>query len=398
MPVGLLGKFSKRVQNQDIHFKHVCVLFGSRYNHLFHKGIAAYASRTRWHLTVTTHPVGIPITSKSEIDGILVADQFSHADLRPLLDRGIPGVCLIVRVDDAPLSLVIGDNVEIGRLAGEHFKERGFRHFAFVGSAGPLWSKLRMQGFRDATRAGASSFENLETWPSSSWLDENWTSDKEALAKRLQQLPRPCALFCAHDPIACSVLQVCLELGLKVPEEVAILGADNDPLYCGSVAIPISSVIHDLESIGFQAAQELDRLIDEGSDRITTKLIPPLGVSTRRSTDHRAIDNQVILAALRFIEHNHSRNIGVTDVATSVSIPLRTLQHLFRKELNESVVDCITRIRLARAQEWLARSTVPIAEVAAKTGFTSSEYFHRIFKAEFGFTPQAFRKASKGKI
>jgi LacI family transcriptional regulator len=369
-------------------FKQVLVLLGSRYNHIFHRGIAAYASRTRWHLTVSGQPVGSPITVPKSIHGVLIADDFPDSDLEPFIKAEIPTVSLLARPKEGPFSLVIGDNRGLGRIAGEHFRERGFRNFAFFGP-NSLWSNLRMEGFREVVMPKANRFLNIDTPSAAKKMNLDWEHDKQILSHTLRNLVKPCAVFCANDPLACRVLDVCLELGRQVPEEVAILGVDNDPLYCGSVAIPLSSVIHDLQSIGYKAAEELERLM-KGAPT-SQQIIMPLGIVTRRSTDHKAVENPSVLAALRFIEEHYSRNIGVTDVAEGVSAPLRTLQHLFRKELDESVVDCIKRIRLAKAQEWLARPSVPVAEVAARCGFSSSEYFHRVFKSQLGCTPQEFR-------
>jgi len=372
-------------------FRHVLVLFGPRYNHIFHRGIAAYARQTRWHLSVLVHTGSEPLPAMKSVDGVLIADDFPAHVLKPLLDSGMPGVSLLARSDGLGVAQVIGDNVEIGRLAGEHFRERGFKNYAYLGPSDSLWGNRRRDGFRDTVAEVASTFAEIHLMPTLGRSPLDWLTEKRTLVAQLEALPRPCALFCVSDPLACRVLDVCLELGLKVPEEVAILGVDDDPLYCESVAVPLSSVRHDVESVGFCAAQHLERMMN-GERVVPSGAVAPLGIAVRRSTDHYAAEHPAVLAALSFIDEHHARNIGVADVAAAANLPLRTLQHLFRAELHESVVERLTRTRFAKAKEWLTRSSVPISTVARQAGFASSGYFHRIFKTRQGCTPVAFRK------
>lgn len=378
-----------------IKFKHVLVLFGTRYNNPFHRGIATYARQASWHLSVWMHPDSQPFPAMESVDGVLVADDFPEDILRLLLDSGVPGVSLIARSDGLEFAQVAGDNLEIGRVAGEHFRERGFKNYAYFGPSDSLWSRLRRDGFRNEVADSAETYAEIRALPILGRAPLEWAGEKRTLGEQILTLPRPCGIFCVSDPLACRVLDVCLELGLKVPEEMAILGVDDDPIYCESVAVPISSVRHDVESVGFRAAQRLEHLMNGGAvsppERVT-----PLGIAVRRSTDHYAADDPAVLSALRFIDEHYPRNIGVADVATAAGRPLRTLQHLFRKELRESVVERITRTRLASAKEWLERSSLPVAEVASRTGFASSGYFHRVFKSRFGCTPAQFAKRTKG--
>ena len=379
-----------------IKFKQVLVLFGTRYNHLFHRGIAAYARQTIWHLSVWMHPDSQPFPAMGSVDGVLVADDFPERVLRPLLDSGVPGVSLIARSDGLEFAQVAGDNFGIGQMAGEHFRERGFKNYAYFGPSDALWSSLRRDGFRQAVAEPAETFAEIRALPTPGRAPLQWAEEKRALCTQIAALPRPCALFCVSDPLACRVLDACLELGLKVPEEMAILGVDDDPLYCESVAVPISSGRHDVATVGVRAAQQLERLMN-GGEFLEAERIAPLGIAVRRSTDHYAAEDPAVLVALHFMDENYAKNIGVADVATATGRSLRTLQSLFRKELHESVVERITRTRLAKAKEWLERSSIPVAEVAARTGFSSSGYFHRVFKSRFGCTPAQFAKQIKGK-
>ena len=378
-----------------INFKHVAVLFGPYYNHLFHMGIAAYARQTSWHLSVWVNTDSQNFPDMGSVDGVLVADAFPAQVLRPLIDAAVPGVSLIARADGLGLSQMAGDNLGIGRLAGEHLRERGFKHYAYFGPADPLWSNLRRDGFRNAVAESAETFVEIPALSFAGSAKRGWTREKLNLDARVTALPRPCGLFCASDPLACRVLNVCLESGLGVPEDMAILGVNDDPLYCESVAVPISSVRHDLKSVGFRAAQRLEQLMN-GGEFLPAEVIAPLGIAARRSTDRYATGNAAVLAALRYIDENHSKNIGVADVAAATGRPLRTLQYLFRQELHESVGERITRTRLTKATEWLERSPLQVAEIAARTGFSSSGYFHRVFKSRLGCTPAQFAKRAKG--
>lgn len=251
-----------------------------------------------------------------------------------------------------------------------------------------------MEGFRESLAEAAVTFTQIRSRSSIGRISADWAADQRTVGAQISGLPRPCALFCVNDPLACRMLDACLEMDIHVPQEIAIIGVDDDPLYCESVAVPLSSVRHDVESIGYRAAVRLERLMESGNVP-SVEVVAPLGVAVRSSTDHRAVENPAVLKAMRFIEDHHARNIGVTDVASATGMPLRALQQLFREELHESMVERITAVRIERAQELLARSNVPVAEIAARTGFSSSAYFHRIFKRHRKCTPVAYRKASQ---
>ena len=376
-------------------FQHILILFGAHYNHLFHRGIAGFARKAPWHLSVWVHPLQAPLPQVRSVDGVLLAGDFSTEILRPLMEAGVPSVGLIAQKDDLGIPRVVGDNLAIGRLAGEHFRQRGFKNFAYAGPVDSLWSQLRAEGFRSTVEGGKARLQFIAANPAADLAELDWNCERTRLGRLISALPKPCALFCASDPLACRVLDVCLELDLKVPEEVAILGVDDDPLYCEPVALPLSSVRHDVESIGFRAAERLHQVM-HGLSVPAIDMISPLGVTVRKSTDYYAAENPAVLAALHFIDQNHCRQISVAHVAEAVNRPMRTLQALFQKELGQSVLERLIQTRIAKACQLLANSSFSVTDIAARTGFTSSGYFHRVFKARIGLAPLAYRKNPHG--
>lgn len=370
-------------------FKHVLILFGAHYNHQFHRGIAGFARTARWHLSVCVHSLQAPLPQVNSVDGILLAGDFPAKTLGLLMEARLPAVGLIAQQDGVGIARVVGDNVAIGRLAGVHFRQRGFRNFAYVGPSDTLWSQLRMQGF--SANIGRAKAQLIPADPNPNLADLDWNRERTRLGTLLGQLPKPCALFCASDPLACRVLDVCLEASLKVPEEMAILGVDDDPLYCESVAVPLSSVRHDVESIGFRAAERLQQIMC-GHAVPMEEMIGPLGVTARQSTQHCATEEPSVLAALQFIEQNHCHPISVADVAQAAHRSKRSLQSVFKKELGHSVVERLIQTRIAKACDLLLNTSVSATDIAARTGFTSSGYFHRLFKLRVGMTPLVYRQ------
>jgi LacI family transcriptional regulator len=206
------------------------------------------------------------------------------------------------------------------------------------------------------------------------------------------RLPRPIGLMACYDFKAQQLLVVCRELDIAVPEEVAVVGVDNDRLLCDLANPPLSSVIPNTHRTGYEAARILDRLMAGENMPPESHLIEPLGIQTRQSSDTLAIDDPDVAIAVRFIREHAIEGIDVSDVLARVSLSRRALESRFRRIINRTPHQEIMRVRIERVKMLLLASDFSLAEIAAITGFEHVEYLSVAFKREAGQTPRQYRK------
>jgi LacI family transcriptional regulator len=201
----------------------------------------------------------------------------------------------------------------------------------------------------------------------------------------------PMAVMACNDRSAVALLAVCRSAGLRVPEDVAVLGVDNDELMQSLANPPLSTINTARERIGFEAAAMLERLMQGKAIDGDLVLVPPKDVITRRSTDALAINDPDVVAAARFIQHHAGRQIGVLDVARRATISRRQLERRFRDALGRTIHDEILRCRVDRARSLLIESDLTLPQVAMASGFAAASYFTTVFRRELGTTPGEFR-------
>jgi LacI family transcriptional regulator len=291
---------------------------------------------------------------------------------------------------------VLPDNERIGSLAANHFLERGFKHIALF-NFGDWWMETeRRPAFRAAIQSAGATYHEIEYHRHFSRAMPNSSSAEHSalgwLMDELRRLPKPLGVFAPTDDLAVLVLRVCLEAGLRVPEEVAVLGCDNGPLICDYAPVRISSVDPDLERQGYEAAQLLDRLMDGQPPPRGPILIPPKGVVTRQSTDILAVPHVPIARALRFIWEHYREPIQIPDIAKAVGISRRGLEYAFRQHLHRSVTEEITRRRVEHARNLLENTDLKAQDVAEQTGFRGLVYFSKVFKKAVGVGPREYRR------
>jgi LacI family transcriptional regulator len=287
------------------------------------------------------------------------------------------------------------DDALMARMAAEHLLERGFRRLAFVGEPQFNWSVFREQHFIECCReAGIACEVFRETKRTTSRT--RLQSEQRRLAAWLTQLEKPVGLWACYDIKAQQILDLCRELNLGVPEEVAVLGVDDDRLLCNLCTPPLSSVAPDSYRTGYVAAELLDRMLAGEAVSPRPHLIPPLGVVTRQSTDILAIEDADVAAALRLIREQAREGIDVGDVLRVIPVSRRVLETKFRKLVGRTPHEEILRVRLQRVRQLLLQTDLPIAEVAVRAGFTHPEYLTVAFRRELGVTPSVFRTQHGG--
>ncbi len=224
---------------------------------------------------------------------------------------------------------------------------------------------------------------------------------QEELGRWLASLPKPIGVMACNDIRGQQVLNLCRRLDLAVPEEVAIIGVDNDEILCELSDPPLSSVAPDTLRIGYDAAVLLDRLMAGGNSPSKPILIPPYGIVTRRSTEVLALDDRQLAVGLRFIRNHAFGPIHINEVAKVAGLCRRVFERRFAAKMGRSPKAEVTRLRLEKVKQLLTDTNWNLSQIAEKTGFNYGEYLHRVFTQKTGTTPGQFRghaKLTSGRI
>jgi LacI family transcriptional regulator len=221
---------------------------------------------------------------------------------------------------------------------------------------------------------------------------EVWEQQQRSLAQWLQGLPKPLGVMTTNDLMGQQILEACQRLQIRVPEEVAVVGADNDEPICRIASPPLSSVIINDHQRGYEAAALLDRMMSGAPPPIEPIYVEPAGVATRASTDIMAIEDQAIVEALRFLRDHCCERINVDDVVKEVPLSRSVLERRFRKVVGRSINSEIVRLRINRAVELLTETALELKVVAQRAGFGTQSYMNAVFQAKVGKTPGSFRR------
>lgn len=307
----------------------------------------------------------------------------------------VPVVDLSGCLSDSPFPTIRSDETAVGRMAAEHLMGRGFKRFAFCGLNGFDWSDRRRAAFEERLAAAGFQCEAFDT-PTR----RSSTKDHDAHGKRFEQdlmrwlesLPEQTGLMACNDSRGRQVHNCCRELGIAVPDALAIIGVDKDEVLCELSSLPLSSVILNAQQIGYEAAALLDRLMAGESAPDEPVLVKPIGVAERHSTDVLAIEDRQIASALKYIREHACDGVDVETLLRAVPLSRSVLERRFSQILGSSPKGEILRVRLGRVCQLLAESDLSLAEVAGKAGFDHPEYMSRLFRKKMGITPGEFRK------
>ena len=358
------------------------------------QGIARYmASHHRWSVYFEQSELGTAPPAwlaSSHWDGIL-SRPTDPALAQRLRRMQVPVVDLNDLYENLELPWVGSNHQAIGRLGASHFLERGFRNFAFCGFSQELWARQRREGFCAAVAPDNLSIPVYES-PWRGAAVTRWDLENEHLGQWLKRLPKPIGVMACNDARALHLLDACHQLGILVPEEVAVLGVDNEEIFCELGNPALSSVAPDAERIGYQAAELLDQLMAGHPPPSQRILIDPVGVVTRRSSDTLAIKEWAVSAAIRFISEQALHGCTVTDVTNFVGVSRSFLERGFRQHLKRSPQAEIRRVQVNRIKQLLAETDFTLERISELSGFEHPEYLSVVFKRLFGQTPGQYRK------
>ncbi|MCH6257652.1 DNA-binding transcriptional regulator [Puniceicoccaceae bacterium K14] len=348
-----------------------------------------------WSIRLTEHGRGAnpPSWLKNwQGDGIIarVENKFIANTLKA---TGLPVVDVSAALRNPPFDRVATDSEAATQLAFEHLKERGLTQFAYCGDSRFQWSLQRQKYFANIVKF--SGYECLDyTSPQDARIPER---EFDALINWLKRLPKPVGILACYDIRGQQILEACQQEGIRVPDEVAVIGVHNDELLCDLCDPPLSSVIPNARQAGYKAAEILSLLMVDKLRKKTlqTLMIEPIGVASRQSTDLIAIDDEKISQAIRFIRNEAEKGISVADVLQAVPMSRTLLERKFKKTLGTTPHSYINKIRIQKIKTLITTTQLPISEIADRCGYEHIEYLSVAFKRETGLSPTEFRSAHK---
>jgi LacI family transcriptional regulator len=358
------------------------------------RGVGRFArERGNWALVHERCGWGLPLPQWIRDwrgDGIIA--RVHHADEWAILSNlGIPVVDVLGEVREATAPLVHVDNQAIARIAAEHFLELGFRNFGFFGLSGKIWSELRNAAFQEIL---ARSGHGVAVYEQSSEyrLRVGWEHRESRLADWVRRLPKPAGVLVCSDQVGLDFLEACRHAGVAVPDEVSVVGVDNDDMYCGIATPTLTSIWPAHTEVGYQAAALLEKLMRGEAAPREPVLISPGGIEVRQSSETLAINDPSVAKAISVIRAKACAGLDVDEVAEKAGLSRSVLQRRFRKILGKSVHDEILNARLKRACQLLAETRLPLLEIAEQSGFNHQEYMGVIFRERLKQTPVQYRR------
>jgi LacI family transcriptional regulator len=275
--------------------------------------------------------------------------------------------------------------------------ETGIVHFGFLGHKSLAFSDDRWKGFHTGLARYGYKAARYDLDPSEAHL-RPWTIGEvqDSLKSWIRELPKPFALFCDNDERALTALEICEELDIDVPNQMAILGVDYDPYLAALSYPPLSSIVIPARRVGYEAALLLNRLMAGAKPPTQAILKEPIGVIKNRSTDVLAIPDPLLRKAIHFIRDHAADDLRIDDVADHAQVSRRKLETLFRKHLDRSPLEEVRSVRIRIAQNLLATTDFTLETIAEKTGFGTANWLSANFSKVCGISPGRYRRKIQG--
>ena len=327
------------------------------------------------------------------VDGIIMRDTKKTQEI---VAMGLPTIVTDLREEFSGSPIIKTHDAAIGKMAAKYLFNRGFRQFAFCGFDNMFWSRDRREAFgKSITKAGFDV--HIYNQPKSR-VKRLPANELIIMVDWLKSLPKPVALMACNDDRGRQVIEACKIAGLHVPEQVAILGADDDQLVCDLSSPRLSSIALNLERSGYDAAELLNKLMT-GEEKTANQriIVQPTHVVTRQSTDILAIEDREVAKAVRFIRRHSKELIQVGDVVNAVAVSRRSLYQRFRRVLGRTPNEEINRVRIEQVARMLVETNLPISQITLALGYSHITHIARQFRQEKGMSPVAYRKRYGGR-
>ena len=325
-----------------------------------------------------------------EADAIIA--RWDHEGTNLLATLNIPILLQNYKERSPVFSNLTGDYYGTGQMAAKFFIKRRYRNFAFYGNKGVVWSRERAEGFRvEIEKTGGNYYyfesENLD--------GEEWGTSHIQLDEWLLSLPKPVGVFACDDSFALRISQICKINNIQIPEEISLLGVDNDELICNLSDPPISSIVTDVERGGYEAGRLIDRLMKGERTEAFNIIITPVRFELRKSTEKFDITNEHISKVVNYIEDNFTADINIEEFSGMVPLSRRNLEVKFKEEMGTSIYQFILQCRIDYFAHLLLTTERTLFDLALESGFNDCKNISRIFKKVKGYTPVEYRKKQR---
>ena len=348
--------------------------------------------RNDWSVFQHSGPLGaMDPTAISQWQGDGIIARIANPELLALIQaKGLPTVDVLGNVRPQPFPLVKCNDRAIGASVAQHFVENAHTQFAFIGLGDERWSLEREAGFKDELRGAGQA---VHTFHIQQHREQGHPvgDSLDSVKAWLSELRSPIGLMVASDQLAPIIFEACHQLGLAIPENVSVVGVDNDRPFCNLCRPRLSSVEPNHELVGYRAAQTLERLINgEALDQQVIE-VNLHTLHQRLSSELIAIDDPALLKALNTIREHACAGISLDAIAKAAGLSRSVLQRRFRQKLNRTVGEVILNEKLRVAREMLSGTELPISLVAERSGFNCQEYMNHIFNKHLHTTPRKYR-------
>ncbi len=367
---------------------HVQLQFDTRCGRDIARGIINYARQnTQWQLShVDMH---VPLVLNPQSSGV-IGQLYMPQDYKHILEACIPIVKVGQQTPNFRGPLVASNDRAIGQMAGNYLMSLGLEHFAFCSSGRWPFAEDRLEGFMQALcREHPGPVENH--FGTDHTLSQSLDFEQQ-ITQWIKNLPKPCGIFCSNDATGIDVIRIARMAGIHIPGDLAVLGVDDDEIYCEFSEVPLSSIAQPLQTIGYEAARLMDLHLRDPDRKPQTIRLPPVKVVRRASSDMLAIGDPDVSKALRLIRDHATQDINVTWVVKQWSVNRRSLERRFTKHVGHSLLDEIHRVRFEHAKHLLADSSQNLKQVAASSGFNDARYMATCFRQKLGISPSEYRR------
>lgn len=345
-------------------------------------GLIDVATANRWEVRLYAPVPELPRLWREQEPRICFVSEVAWEHLPRRIWRGRHTVVVGGGVSHGTASVAF-DDFEGGRMAATHLMDRGLRSLGCFTFPKHPWAERRARGFREAAAAAGCAYQGYE--PREEF-------EERACAAWLRSLPKPAGVMACCDAWGRLISDSCSRLRIAVPEEVAIVGIDNDEVQCELTSPPMSSVIIPAVSLGDTAARLAAELLAKGEAARRTVVVPPAGVAVRASTDTMAIGDREVAAAVRYIADHAAEGATVREVLQHVPADRRTLERRFRLHVGRTMLAEIRRVRIEQAKRLLVVSDLPVADIAERCGFSGPTHLGVAFRQELGVTATTYRR------
>jgi LacI family transcriptional regulator len=314
--------------------------------------------------------------------------QLENVDLEKLNELKIPIIIQNYRERSDKICNITGDYFGTGEMAADFFLNRGFSNFAYYGFNDMIWSRERADGFKNRIEKRGYAVSTLNN---DNRKTEQWSFDPVILSNWLLSLPKPVALFVCDDFFALQITETCKIYDIAVPDEISVLGVDNDELLCNISHPPLSSVVLNVETGGYQAAALLQKLMNHEITRAFDIVISPIRIESRQSTEKYVVNDKYLLRVIEYIKNNYASDISIDDITKTVPFSRRILEKKFKKNMGITVYQYLLQYRVELFSELLVKSDKPLEELAFSCGFDDYKNVSRVFRKYKKTTPLQYR-------